>query len=177
MLALGCYLIAYTCEKDRKESFTASASNKNTARNHLCGEKPLWVNRSSVVWSSVTSMKSQRERGFDIEVTSTSSSRSSPSFCCRRIVCYSSATQINSPAPTPDSSLTQECSFCGSSSSGHARFALCTTEGENSLLPSSVSFPLCCLKGLQRQFTPNEMLRMDLKEDGRDWDSWGWQIF
>lgn len=143
---LGCYLIAYTCEKDRKESFTASASNKNTARNHLCGEKLLWVNRSSVVWSSVTSMKSQRERGFDIEVTSPSSSRSSrssPSFCCRRIVCYSSVTQINSPAPTPDSSFTQECSFCGSSSSGHARFALCTTEGEKLRLDGVITTAFC----------------------------------
>ena len=54
------------------------------------------------------------------------------------VPCYSSATQINSLAPRPDSSFTQECLFCGFSSSGHAQFALHTAVGEKNSRQGSV---------------------------------------
>lgn len=161
----------------------------SVVKNFCRSTTPLLFGAVSPPWN-------HRERGFDIEVTSPSSSRSSPSFCCRCIVCYSSATQINSPAPTPDSSFTQECSFCGSSSSGHAQFAPYTTVGEKLRLgsvittafssPSVFPSPSLFLSVIWREcrgrrsfylFTPNEMLCMDLKEDGHNWDSGGWQIF
>lgn len=110
------------------------------------------LSHSSVALSGVTSMKSPEEKlWYWSELTQLLSLLS---FILPQMQsvsqCYSSATQINSLAPTPDSSFTQECLFCVFSSSGHAQFTLYAAVGEktqtrqcnNNSLLLSFTFPL-----------------------------------
>lgn len=123
---------------------------------------------------------------FDIGVTSPCSSCSSPSFRCRCILFYSSATQINSRLPRPIHLSHKSARFVVAPAL--AMRNLCCTprwvkNSDTGAVITTAFFSLSAsdsffsyLKGCGGRrsfylFSPSEMACLDLKEEAHDWHS------